>query len=196
MDSQVLDTIELIVNKFYAKFSFGFLEADDMKQQIRLFALEALERFSEDNGAPLEHFLTVHVRNRLINFRRDKYCRSQKPCYTCPFYDPKFKLSKSGCAEFDDKSLCDKYAKWDLRNTKKKNLMGASPKGCDFQDRHPDFLSSIEQRELLDIIKAKIPLAMRGDLLRLLQGCKVPKGKRDKLYGVIKEIMEGLDVEP
>lgn len=189
-EEELLATIEHVVSKFYSKFRFGFFEADDIKQQIRLFALEAYERFNPNNGAPLEHFLTVHVRNRLINFRRDNYYRAHKPCFSCPFYDAHNKISSgSQCSVFDDKSLCDKFVKWETRNTKKKNLMSVSGPSKEVVDSI-SFTLNVEDTELVELIKQRLPLVFRSDYLRLLQGCKVPKSRRDKLFGAIQEILK------
>lgn len=38
-------------------------------------AIDALERYDEQ--LPLENFLSIHLRNRVFNFRRDHYVRKQ-----------------------------------------------------------------------------------------------------------------------
>jgi hypothetical protein len=38
--------------------------------------MDAMDRY--DESRPLENFLAVHVKNRLNNFKRDKYYRQQK----------------------------------------------------------------------------------------------------------------------
>ena len=88
-EQELLDTIDIITKKLAYKFKFGYHQIEDMKQQISIFALEGLENY--DNKRPLENFLWTHVRNRLFNFKRDNYQRPDKPCKTCPFYDPNLK---------------------------------------------------------------------------------------------------------
>ena len=83
-EEQVLQIINDISNRLAAKFKFGYHEIEDMKQQARMFAWEALDRY--DGVRPLENFLWTHVRNRLYNFKRNNYSRLEKPCDTCEFF--------------------------------------------------------------------------------------------------------------
>jgi DNA-directed RNA polymerase specialized sigma24 family protein len=70
-EKEVLEIINKVASRYAHKFRFGYFEADDIRQEAVIIAMEALERYEE--GRPLENFLAVHVKNRLNNFKRDKY---------------------------------------------------------------------------------------------------------------------------
>ena len=74
--SEVLDVINKICDRYAYKFQFGYFTPDDIRQEAFIIAMDALERY--DESRPLENFLAVHVKNRLNNFKRDRYYRQQK----------------------------------------------------------------------------------------------------------------------
>ena len=75
-EEKVLEVIDKIADRYAYKFRFGYFEADDIRQEAKIIAMDALDRYEE--GRPLENFLAVHVKNRLNNFKRDKYYRQTK----------------------------------------------------------------------------------------------------------------------
>ena len=97
-EEEFLQVLENISKRLAHKFKFGYHTYEDMKQQAAIFALEGLEKY--DNSRPLENFLWTHVRDRLFNYKRDNFQRPDKPCLTCPFYDPMNKQSFNQCAKF------------------------------------------------------------------------------------------------
>lgn len=68
---QVIDQINIVVNRLSAKYTFHGYELDDIKQEAFIICMDALERYDENR--PLENFLSVHLSNRLKNFIRDNY---------------------------------------------------------------------------------------------------------------------------
>jgi len=72
-EKEVLQIISKVVERQAAKFRFGYYEAEDMKQEAFIIAMDALDRY--DSNRPLENFLAVHVNNRLKNFKRDHFYR-------------------------------------------------------------------------------------------------------------------------
>ena len=75
-EAEVLAVINKICDRYAYKFQFGYFEPDDIRQEAFIIAVDALNRYEE--GRPLENFLAVHVKNRLNNFKRDKYYRQNK----------------------------------------------------------------------------------------------------------------------
>ena len=65
----VLDKIELVINRIAPKYTFPGYEIDDIKQESFLICVDALNRY--DQNRPLENFLSVNLSNRLKNFIRD-----------------------------------------------------------------------------------------------------------------------------
>jgi len=109
-EKHFLETIDKICYKLLHKFKFGYHDIEDMKQQAYIFALQGLENY--DTSKPLENFLWTHIRNRLFNFKRDKYQRPDRPCNTCEFYDKDYAKSTSQCTQFNCKINCPLYNNW------------------------------------------------------------------------------------
>lgn len=192
-EEEFLAVLDNISKRLGHKFKFGYHSFDDMKQQAAIFALEGLEKY--DNSRPLENFLWTHVRNRLFNYKRDNYQRPDKPCLSCPLYDPHCKKSSSQCEEFHDKSECPEYSAWSSRNTTKKNIM--KPIGMeDVQHSSPsmvvenNILSQIADQQIIDLLDKEIPAPYRETYLKLKYGDKVYKAEMTKLYNIIIEILQ------
>lgn len=192
-EEEFLVVLENISKRLGHKFKFGYHSYEDMKQQAAIFALEGLEKY--DNTRPLENFLWTHVRNRLFNYKRDNYQRPDKPCLTCPLYDPHCKKSSSQCLEFTDKSECEEYSSWSNRNNNKKNIM--KPIGMEevkdasasisFED---NILSSLADQQIINILDKEIPAQYRETYLKLKYGDKVYKTDLNKLCSIITEILQ------
>lgn len=70
-EEQVIDQINIVVNRISARYIFHGYEVDDIKQEAFIICMDAMERY--DPSRPLENFLSVHLSNRLKNFVRDNY---------------------------------------------------------------------------------------------------------------------------
>lgn len=68
-EQEVLEKINLVVNRIAPKYTFHGYDSDDLKQEAFIICYEALERY--DQKRPLENFLSVNLSNRLKNFIRD-----------------------------------------------------------------------------------------------------------------------------
>ena len=73
---QVVDQINVVVNRIAPKYTFYGYQADDLKQEAFIICMEALPRY--DAKRPLENFLSVHLSNRLKNFVRDNHFTSNE----------------------------------------------------------------------------------------------------------------------
>jgi len=69
--AEVLDKINIVVNRIAPRYTFNGYEVDDIKQEAFIICMEALKRY--DCKRPLENFLSVNLSNRLKNFIRDNY---------------------------------------------------------------------------------------------------------------------------
>jgi DNA-directed RNA polymerase specialized sigma24 family protein len=194
-EQTLLNVIDIITKKLAYKFKFGYHDIEDMRQQISIFAIEGLKNY--DHKRPLENFLWTHVRNRLFNYKRDNYQRPDKPCLSCPLYDPTMKESFSGCIKFTNKNDCDLYESWSKRNSSKKNLMHLTtidevknysnvfaPSSDDYS-----ILSDTGNQEIIRILDEKLTDEYRTIYLRLKNGSKINKADQIKLYNKIKEIL-------
>ncbi len=70
--TEVVDKIQLVVDRIAPKYAFHGYDIDDMKQEAFIICIDALNRY--DQKRPLENFLSVNLSNRLKNFVRDNYC--------------------------------------------------------------------------------------------------------------------------
>lgn len=193
-ENEFLRVIDVIAKKLAYKFKFGYHDFDDMKQQISIFALEGLKNY--DHKRPLENFLWTHVRNRLFNYKRDNYQRPDKPCLTCPLYDPHCKKSTSECEQYSNKEDCVLYENWLNRNNTKKNLMHLTTID-EIKDYSNVFSSednlltnTIANNEIFDLIETQLTGEYRTIYLKVRGGAKVIKADMDKLSAKLREIMK------
>ena len=70
-ETEVIDQINIVVDRIAPKYKFHGYEPDDIKQEAFIICMDALPRYDEKR--PLENFLSVHLSNRLKNFVRDNY---------------------------------------------------------------------------------------------------------------------------
>lgn len=194
-ETTLLNVIDIITKKLAYKFKFGYHDIEDMRQQISIFAIEGLKNY--DHKRPLENFLWTHVRNRLFNYKRDNYQRPDKPCLTCPLYDPQLKESFSGCKQYTNKHDCELYSSWDKRNSSKKNLMHLTTidevknysNAFKDTDNEEPLLNDITNQEIINILEEKLTDEYRIIYLRLKNGSKINKIDQTKLLNKIKEII-------
>jgi DNA-directed RNA polymerase specialized sigma24 family protein len=192
-EAEFLNIVDIIAKKLAYKFKFGYHDFDDMKQQISIFALEGLKNY--DSKRPLENFLWTHVRNRLFNYKRDNYQRPDKPCLSCPFYDPHLKKSTSACEQYSNKDDCTLYSSWINRNSTKKNLMHLTTidevkdYGNVFSSDDSLLFNNIATNEILELCETHLTGEDRIIYLRVKGGAKVSKSDMDKLSIKLKQII-------
>mgnify|MGYP005827741013 CR=1 FL=1 len=163
--SEVLDIINKICDRYAYKFQFGYFTPDDIRQEAFIIAMDALERY--DESRPLENFLAVHVKNRLNNFKRDRYYRQQK-----------IKDNNLDQLNNSKKFLMDTLDITNIRDEKEKNMR--------LED---DFIDKIAIEELLEIIDEHLDVNLRSDYLRIRDGTYVPKPRREQIIEEITQIL-------
>jgi DNA-directed RNA polymerase specialized sigma24 family protein len=182
-EEQFIETLDIITKKLVYKFKFGYHDIEDMKQQAAIFAIEGLEKY--DHSRPLENFLWTHVRNRLFNYKRDNYQRPDKPCITCPLYQPNNEVSD--CAEFKDKLNCASYKSWFHRNNSKKSIMQPIYIENKDPENKQNFIDHLSNQELIDKIEQILPIKYRETFLKIKYGNKVLKNEKVKLQNYLKK---------
>ena len=193
-EDQVLQIINNIANRLASKFKFGYHELEDMKQQARMFAWEGLENY--DGIRPLENFLWTHVRNRLYNFKRNNFGRPDKPCDSCPFYDPTFSNSQGyGCLKFDDHEECDLYAGWLSRNTAKRNIMNTAQLDIDLNAGH-SVGDVLDKKHIFNLVDRAIAVQDREDWIRFVHNLRLPKTRKEVITEKILAILKENDIDP
>ena len=164
-EQEVLEVINKIADRYAYKFRFGYFEADDIRQEAKIIAMDALDRYEE--GRPLENFLAVHVKNRLNNFKRDKYYRQTK--------------IDSNTQEQHNNSKKYLMEPLDISNIRDENE--------DNMRINDDFVDDFEQKEMFTIINESLDVSLRADYLRIRDGCYVPKPRREKILEEIDIIL-------
>lgn len=178
---EMVSIIQRVARSLASTYTFGYHSAEDIEQQGVLYALEVLESGSYDVNRPLENFLSIHVRNRLSNYKRNNYRRTEPPCRCCDPFDP-------------PAYPCQKWLDWSARNSAKQNLMRPLDMS-NVSDEHEinmrnesvveDDTMALELRNLLD---REIPVELRRDYLQMLDGKSLPKAKRERVREVVLEI--------
>lgn len=179
--------MEKVTGRLAPKFVFGYHSIEDIKQQawIELLDGDTLQRY--DTKRSLENFLFAHIHNRLFNLKRNKYSRYDKPCLNCPLnaYDPHLENSSNQCTAYSDKMDCDLWLKWTKRNQSKKNIMCAGPINLE-----PSNDNELLNDEVYQIVSDNMPADLRSDFLRMMDGCSLPKSRKEKIQNIVLEILE------
>ena len=157
-EEQVISTISKISSRLANKFTFANYEEEDKAQEAFIIGMDAMERYDEIR--PLENFLSTHIKNRLINFKRDNYYRPDE-----------------GKAEI-------------IQQGKRKLLEAQSVDTIQNFLISSESSNSIETRELLDYIDVHLPANMRSDYLRFRNDQSLTKTKKAKLIEELRVIME------
>lgn len=201
-EPEVLASIERIVKFLSPLFTFGYYDKEDIAQEGRIYGLEALQRYKPGLGS-LDTFLKSHIKNRLLNLRRDKLVRVQVPCQNCEYYtNPNTNTNPNpntntttdpelSCLQYPDKASCERWNLWSIRNITKRSLMEPSYEdmGSLVEDKYVDVSESYCQSELVQIVDSNLPISMRKDFRKILEGATVPKFRHTKLLTEIKEIL-------
>lgn len=162
-EREVMKIMSEVVETIAPKYKFGYLTDEDLKQESFIICIDALERY--DGRAPLANFLSVNLKNRLHNFKRDNYFRYNPNCdadCTCRF-----------CKQKADK----------------KNLLNP----LDIFEYADNFTldedESKEIQDLIDKIDIELSAEYREDYLKLKNGIKIPKKRRLKIIEQLESII-------
>jgi len=186
-EEQVMEVITLIISQISGKFKFGVYGIEDIRQEAFLLAIEALEKY--DGERKLENFLRVHIRNRLNNLKRNKHARYEPPCKSCPFFN---RALPNGCSAYDEKTDCDLWAKWLLKFQKRERFVNPIDIGLvSLEGGDNQVYEKTWRVELIELIRLELPAELAGDFLRFLDGVKLNKARRTKLFEGIGKIIEG-----
>lgn len=183
-EEEVLSTIEMVVQPLAGQFVFPGYDFDDLAQEARIFAMEALPRYNPAPDAegrptkPLENFLFSHVRNRLINFKRDHFRRTNSPCPAC-----------HNQVDHEPTPACKTYARWKRRNDGKALLLVPADPDKAIEPEVASFEEAVQAKELLKLIDEKLDLSLRPLYLAMRAGVRVHVDKRDLVLAAVREIL-------
>jgi uncharacterized protein YeeX (DUF496 family) len=185
INDELFEIIDRISNEHCRK-TFGYLDKDDLKNEIWTICLEKIEEYDSSRGN-IEHFLRVSVKNRLVNRFKDITKSVRSPCHRCPYYDLK---SPSQCAQFgDDKYSCKKWRNYQLSIESRNSLLNASEDQIE-RSISDNKLDIILGNELKEFILQNISNKIKKDFEDLVSGSKISKQKIKKLRKEIIKILK------
>lgn len=178
---EILKIIEKIANRLAPKYTFGYYDLDDIKQEIFLLAVDGIEQYDPDRGkGTLASFLFMFVNSRIKHLKRDKYFRIEYECAACKNTDPH----------------CTKCIKRHWKMSRKKQLLETQDIYAISDDssivQHFDYLKELADKEILDYVDNNIPVSMRDDYLKMKENIYVHKQKRAKIEEFITELVRKL----
>ena len=192
-EEEFVRIVEKVTKNLVFKLQFAYFTPEDLKQEAMIVGMKGLAKW--DKVRPLENFLSVHIKNQLLNLRRKNFSRHEPPCKKCPFYCPKSVVHINECELFEDKGDCDKWKNWIKRNEIKENIAKpgnihiiSDEEEASIQD-HSDLDDYIDGVSLRIKIEEELPLDYRADYLRFMSGVSIPKYRMDKLKAKIREIV-------
>jgi len=183
-EGEVLALLEKITKSLAAGFVFGFHTYKDILQTAMQFALESLELYEVKPGRSLDKFLYCSVKNKLINFKRDKLYRPTPPCDLCS-------NCASGSTGHADGQFCKKYLKWRKRNSCKQNIMNISTT-LDFEALPSGFdtIEEFEINEVVTTIEARLKAeSLFEDYLQMKGGASLSVLKREAIMNIIRGVL-------
>lgn len=157
--SAIIERIAKNKARFHKKI--GYLDADDIAQEVRIKCWAALEKYDPaKNQSDVEPFLWVCAENRIRDLRRSIVYNHNKPCFRCPFWNEV--AAQSGmhdCFVYSYKYDCDKYSKHERFVQLKLALSHPS----DIEHLDPNNLGLYEEIDIMsihDFIKKSLPSGM------------------------------------
>lgn len=179
-EEEFLDATGKIISRIADGYKFGIYQKQDIAQEIRLLAWEAMSRYDGEHA--LYQFLLIHVTNRLNTLKRDKWYRATCPCDLC---DKK----EEGQTGHRNGQYCKQFLKWKKRNASKANLAypPSIPTNFDKEEEDCSF-DTIELAEISDKIDSDLPVSLRGIYLRMKSGVRVSEVEKSQLLVYLKEM--------
>lgn len=185
-----MEVLDAVAKRLAPKFVFGYHSLEDIEQQARLIALEAVPRY--DGKRNFYNFIFTHTKNRLCTYKRDNYERLNTPCEKCPFNA--WIKETDECTKYENKFDCELYHKWLMRNSAKKNLMRpigitcATGKNEEFMEIPNSIDNSVTKKEIVDIIESKLTSKQRKYWLKLKTGQKLKKAELEEVKSALSYI--------
>jgi DNA-directed RNA polymerase specialized sigma24 family protein len=160
MTKESVEDIIFKVIKRFRGYAFDVYSPDDIEQEAYIIALDGLSRYKSTSGS-LENFLSVHIRNRMINFvHRNNNNKSDK-----------FLINSAINLE----AVSDEYEP-----------------SMSYKSSHEDELIFNETIELINNI---MPVHLRMDFLKMNNGIKITKAKKDKILEIVTEFIKEYNKE-
>jgi hypothetical protein len=186
MEAKTFDIISRISEEHSHK-TFGYLDENDLKNEIWLICLEKVRDYQPERGE-LENFLRVSVKNRLVNKFKDMTKSVRSPCPRCPFFKPN--EVPGDCAKFfENKHECNKWVNYSLSVQSRNSLLTVSEQQTERHSGH-DFVDQISAKEMNSKIYDSVNRVYQKDLDQLISSGKISKQRLHKLRREVSKSLE------
>lgn len=175
---EIFSIVDRVCKDICKRFTFDSYDEDDIYQESILICEDIINKY--DGERPLENFLRVSLKNRLMNFKRDNTTYYKFVCPEC---------NNKNCKN------CEYCIKYRIVYEIKKNIN--SPLNIDEiedeQLQYNNIDEYIEYSELHQLINFHLPIEMRADYLRIMSGVYINKSRRDEIISRITDILKQND---
>lgn len=149
---------EVVKTTIRSTMVFPGYDLSDLRQEARFECLRALEKY--DESRPLVNFLRVHVKNRYLTLRRDKY-------------------ERKGDSENHPKKMLASPIDIEIVNHDGEENISLL--------NDDDY--SLDKKQLLERIDTDLDVSLRHDFLRLRNGEEISRSRKLKVLEAIKNII-------
>jgi DNA-directed RNA polymerase specialized sigma24 family protein len=173
--------------------AFGYHTAEDIYQESYIIALDCLAKPDQyDPARPLQNFLGRHVKNRLMNKRRDEVFRYEAPCKCCDQFNP-------------GPNPCDAWKSWQRSNARKLALSSGAKQYLDYvgevrtysPEAPPvDLDAQLDFDDLDRYILDRLPAELREDYQAFKSEQPLPKHRRKRMRVNLKYILSASPYAP
>ena len=87
------------------------------------------------------------------------------------------------------------YKGWSDRNSAKKSLMHSISVDFDQKEEDNSVLSTIQSKELVQLVDSELHVSLREDWIRLINNLKLSKVKKDRLIEEINKVLEENNID-
>lgn len=189
-EEKLIQVIKEVAPPHCRKYSFPGHTEEDMMQIAIMEGIDGAHRW--DGKRPLKNFLSIHIRNRLYNYKRNNYSRMEAPCKKCPL---KAYLPPDGCSAYKSRMDCDLFKNWYDKNQDRQNINNAM--GFEVvSDIHEKSMKSdvliedeLDTKQLVSLIDDNISGEFRKDYLIYINGGKLSHRRLEELINHIQEIL-------
>jgi hypothetical protein len=181
---ETIDVINRIADA-NARNVFAFLDPDDIRSEVWVICLTALDEFDKNSGYKLEHFLRVTVKNRLVNKFKEMTKSVNSPCPKCPYYDPG--NSVNDCGKYgENRHHCKKWSEYNNTVVSRNALLNPTVEGVE-RSYSSNPLKKMILDELLEVIRPRLREEFIHSFETLVSGGKVHKSRLKKLQSEISK---------
>ena len=182
-EKQTMGAIKKVLDILAPSMTFGYYTIEDIWQEGYLIALKVLrdEKYNDEMNPGVKsreerfmRFLSVHIKNRLLNLKRDKYYRWEKPK--------------------DENNM----EQWETKNQYRRSLMHpqdiTTVADEELYDKHR-FGDELDYQELLGKIRNEVSADIWNDFQRMLAGVTISEARKEAVQDTLRDFINGPETE-